>query len=299
MGASRHEILEVLLAGGAMARVRRCGNLSGVGPRLFLSHGNGFAIDGYRRFWERWLQHFELILYDQRNHGANNPSAPADHHYPQMAADLQVIHDAVGKAWGERHGVGVYHSLSARIALLHLQRYGWIWDALVLFDPPTIPPAGEAREAMVRFDQRLAEWAESRPGKFTDPEELADQLRQTRAHAGWEQGSHLEMARAILRESGSDWILRCPGPLEAGIYTANPGMNLWPRKGDHSDGILLLGADPDLAHASPTAAANVELAQAGGYDYAAVTGCGHLMQLEQPATCRALVENYLSARGLL
>ena len=40
---------DLTMADGAVIRVRRHGNPDG--PRLVLSHGNGFAIDGYLPFW--------------------------------------------------------------------------------------------------------------------------------------------------------------------------------------------------------------------------------------------------------
>src|SRR2546430_11201543 len=42
---------------GAQILIRRAGNPNGT--RLFLSHGNGFAIDGYRVFWEPLLADFD------------------------------------------------------------------------------------------------------------------------------------------------------------------------------------------------------------------------------------------------
>ncbi len=288
--------LLVELEGGAVAQLRRYARAGAT--RLFLSHGNGFAIDGYRRFWEPLADQFELVVYDQRNHGHSAHSAAAGHHFGQMSDDLQKILQAVNAHWGRQPGVGVYHSLSARVALIHLQEYGWQWDALVLFDPPTVPPEGAAREAMLKLDVRLAEWSANRQETFDHPQELADQLRDTRAHAHWERGAHEEMARAVLRERDSRWQLVCPRELETEIYRSNRKLDLWPDGKHHREGILLVGADPRCEHPSPTALSNAELARAGDYHYVVVENSGHLLQLERSAACRAALQVFLAERGL-
>jgi hypothetical protein len=64
-------VLDLAMSDGAIVRVRRHGNPDG--PRLILSHGNGFAIDGYFAFWRHLLADFELFVFDQRNHRWNPP----------------------------------------------------------------------------------------------------------------------------------------------------------------------------------------------------------------------------------
>ena len=54
---------------GAVIRVRRYARAGAV--RMFLSNGNGFAIDGYYPFWGELSDRFELIVCDSRNHGQN------------------------------------------------------------------------------------------------------------------------------------------------------------------------------------------------------------------------------------
>ena len=61
--------LDFTMSDGAAIRVRRHGNVEG--PRIVLSHGNGFAIDAYYPFWRYLLPDFDVIVYDQRNHGQN------------------------------------------------------------------------------------------------------------------------------------------------------------------------------------------------------------------------------------
>ena len=58
--------------------------------------------------------------------------------------------------------------------------------------------------------------------------------------------------------------------------------------------VKLIGADPDLTGAPPTALTNRALAIENDYDYAFVPGTGHLLQIEKPAECTRIVEQFLS-----
>ena len=62
-------VLDAPVADGVTIQVRRHGNPEG--PRLFLSHGTGFATDTYFPFWSLLLDRFDLLLFDFRSHGWN------------------------------------------------------------------------------------------------------------------------------------------------------------------------------------------------------------------------------------
>jgi pimeloyl-ACP methyl ester carboxylesterase len=77
-----HETFDLTMADGAPIRIRRHGNPKG--PRLVLCHGNGFAIDAYVPFWSLLADRFDLVLYDQRNHGQNPLYKPEAHDVPRF-----------------------------------------------------------------------------------------------------------------------------------------------------------------------------------------------------------------------
>ena len=152
------EVFDVPLDDGAAIAVRRHGRPDGR-VRLFLSHGNGFAIDGYLPFWSRFADRCELVVFDFRNHGHNAPSDPAHHTYAQMARDLERVYRDVTARLGPKISVGAFHSMSGRTAMKHAIEIGWRWDALVLFDPPNMPPPGHAVfPAMSAFENKLTGW---------------------------------------------------------------------------------------------------------------------------------------------
>jgi pimeloyl-ACP methyl ester carboxylesterase len=287
---------------GAVIRVRRHARPSAA--RLFLSSGNGFAIDGYYPFWGPLLERFEIIAFDFRNHGQNPVAASGrdGHTYAQMALDLEGVVRGVAARFGPRTSVGVFHSMSARTAMKHAIEIGFPWHALILFDPPNVPPPGHRCHAtMDVFEHRLADWALSRPERFADPLELARQYAGTRAHGTWVSGAHELMARAVLRPSAGDtgWTLACPRELEASIYLQAMTLNLWPPPDAYGGPVKLIAADPDVKGAPAPAFANRALAEDFGYAYEAIPGTGHLLQIQKPEECRRAMLSFLEAHGVV
>ncbi|MBV9555066.1 MAG: alpha/beta hydrolase [Alphaproteobacteria bacterium] len=278
---------------GGVIRIRRHGNPRG--PRLILSHGNGFAIDGYAAFWSRFLAGFDVILFDARNHGWNELSDPAAHDYAHMAADLERVRAAAAAEFGAKATAGLFHSMSAQAAMLAALDIGWRFEALVLFDPPNNPPPGHSvRAPMERYLRMLVGWASGRRDTFADIAQLAAVYAATRAGRNWAEGAPLAVARAVLRQaSEGGWQLRCPRALEAAMYAQGIALDLWPPAGAFPGPIRLIGADPERERPDPTALSNRALAGEGLYDYVALPGSGHLLQLEQPAACAEAVIDFL------
>ncbi|MGE3932166.1 MAG: alpha/beta fold hydrolase [Rhodospirillaceae bacterium] len=290
------EAFDVAMDDGATVRVRRHGRPDAP-VRLFVSHGNGFAVDGYLPFWGPLAARADLVVFDFRNHGRNPLSDPARHHYAQMARDIETVCRAIDARLGRKTTVGVFHSMSARAAMKHAIEIGWRWDALALFDPPNVPPTDHpVYPVMEAFERLLADWAAKRRDRFADPSELAAEYLKARAHRTWVDGAHGLMARAVLRrdESRGDWALTCPPALESAIYTAALSLNLWPRADAFGGPVKLVGADPDAEGAPAPAFANRALGRENGFDYDTVPGTGHLMQIQKPEACRALLLDFLA-----
>ncbi len=127
---------------GAPVSLRRHGNPSG--PRMLLNHGNGLASDLYFPLWSRLIEQFDLFLYDLRNHGRNPVGYLGGHDVPHFVSDLGNVVSAIGARYGRKPLIGLFHSLSAAVALLCQQRAS-LFAALVLFDPPHMPPGAGRR----------------------------------------------------------------------------------------------------------------------------------------------------------
>jgi pimeloyl-ACP methyl ester carboxylesterase len=291
-------VFDVALDDGAKIRMRRHGNPDG--PRLLLAHGNGFASDAYFPYWQHLLPTFDLLIFDFRNHGRNVPVVPSHHTYEQLTRDLERVVQDVKSRLGAKPTAGIFHSMSGRTAMKHAIEVGWRWDALILFDPPNVPPPSHPLyPPMAAFEKRLTEWARQRRRCFATIEELTEEYRQSRAAARWVDGAHALMARSVLRRSpdGDGYELACDPENEATIYAEATSLNLWPQADDFDGPVKLIGCDPNVK-GSTTGPANQALGIEGGYDYSFVAHSGHLLQIEKPVECVRLTLQFLADCGL-
>jgi pimeloyl-ACP methyl ester carboxylesterase len=290
---------EVPLEDGARIYMRRHGNSDGI--RLLVTHGNGFAVDAYYPYWRHLLSDFDVVAFDFRNHGQNVPVVPSNHTYAQLTRDLERIVREVRSRLGDKKTAGIFHSMSARTAMKHAIEVGWCWDALILFDPPDVPPHGHPQYATMEvFENRLTEWAKNRRRRYNAIEELVDEYKQLRTTRGWVEGEHELMARSVLRQSpgGSGYELVCAPENEANIYAEALTLNLWPKASEFGGPVKLIGCDPEMKGGTATGPANRALGIEGGYDYSFVSGTGHLLQIEKPEECIALTLEFLRKHGL-
>jgi len=291
--------LDVALDDGAKILVRRHGRADG--PRLLISHGNGFAIDAYFPYWRHLLPQFDLLVFDFRNHGRNEPVVPPRHTYEQLAVDLERVIQAVRARLGDKPTAGIFHSMSGRTAMKHAIEIGWRWDALVLVDPPNVPPPGHPNfSAMAAFEQLLTAWARRRRRRFATIAELTQEYRQSRATARWIEGAHELMAQSVLRRSpdGEGYELVCDPENEATIYAQAMTLNLWPPASAFGGPVKLIGCDPNVSQGGATGPANQALAAEGNYDYSFVAGSGHMLQIEKPEESVRLTLEFLGKHGL-
>ena len=106
------------------------------------------------------------------------------------------------------------------------------------------------------------------------------------------------MARAVLQpDAAGGWQLACPTELEASMYLQVIPLALWPKRSDFALSVKLIGADPDKPYPAATALSNRALAAEGAFDYVAIPGTTHLLQLEEPAACAAAALEFLSEIG--
>jgi pimeloyl-ACP methyl ester carboxylesterase len=290
---------DVPLEDGAAIRMRRHGNPNGV--RLMLTHGNGFAADAYYPYWRHLLSRYDMMVFDFRNHGQNTPVVPSNHNYAQLARDLERVVQAVRDKVGAKPNVGIFHSMSGRTAMKHAIEIGWCWDALMLFDPPNVPPPGHpVYEAMATFEAKLTEWAKNRRRRFGTVEELIEEYDNSRPARLWVDGARELMARSVLRKApdGDGYELVCAPENEAAIYAQAITLNLWPKASEFGGPVTLIGCDPDFKGAPATGIANRALGTEGGYDYRVVPGTSHLLQIEKPEECVKLTLEFLGKHGL-
>ncbi|HEX4411303.1 MAG TPA: alpha/beta hydrolase [Xanthobacteraceae bacterium] len=277
---------------GAVIRLRQYG---AGGRRLALSHGNGLAINAYLPFWQPLAENFELIVFDQRNHGENPLHDPASHDWDHIVADAREIAAGIDAHFGAKPTVGVFHSMSACVALMAALRFGSPWSALALFDPPLFPPTGHPLQPVELAEMKnLASRTRRRSQRFNSVEQFAVQLRRSPVFSSWVPGAHLLFAQSTLRKSGEEWILCNSSELEARIYETNDDASVWQNITSLPCPALLIGADPSYRYASAPASMCKAVHDERDVPYVMIPDTTHFLQMEKPEACRAALESFLA-----
>lgn len=284
---------EVCAADGAAIVVRRYGNP--LGPRIVMTHGNGFAIDAYYPFWSRFTNRFEIFVYDIRNHGWNPVGNRRAHHVPNLIGDGECVARAIDRRFGKKATIGLFHSLSTLTAL-HQAIESSGFSALVLFDPPLCPSGGFPRD-MEDVGNRLGMLSRRRQSRFESPEDYAERLSCRSAFERVHRGTLDLFARTTLRRAadGVGYELRCPREYEAQIYDY---VFCWSMTVDLDRvpcPIKAIGADPTVKNSYVP---SLDLSDLDLVDYDFVPETTHLLLLEAPDVCAGLVLSFLEARGL-
>lgn len=272
--------------------LRRHGNPDG--PRLVMSHGNGMAIDLYYPFWSLFTKDFDVIVYDQRNHGWNAVSSMDNHNLPTFVSDHDRVVGEIDRHYGERPKVGVYHSFSALSSLLSPTK-GSEFAARVLFDPPLCKP-GRSYQDFEEAATRLASMARHRTPHFKSREEFSELLGYLPPFRRVVTGALDLYADSTLRESvdGPGYELRCPREYEAqiveyaGVYAVLVDFEtlLSPTK--------VVGADPILPFSYlPT----LDLSDIMTVDYDFLPETSHFLQIEEPEQCAEATLEFLGSIG--
>lgn len=211
-------VVEVHSNDGTQIILRRHGNPDG--PRLILSHGNGFAADAYYPFWSLLTDRFDLILWDQRSHGWNPVGELDAQTVPAMVADHGCVARAVDPHFGAKPKIGVFHSMSALTAALYAAG-GDGFSAMVLFDP-VICPRGcdpvDTRDVQGKLRQMSASIRE-RPQRYESEDVLARSIGRASVFGLLLPGVADLLAKTMLRPAadGDGYELRCPCEHEAQI----------------------------------------------------------------------------------
>ena len=268
--------------------LRRHGNPAG--PRLVLSHGSGLAIDLYYPFWSLLADDFDLIVYDLRNHGWNPVSSLSNHTMPTLVEDYDKVVKAIDQHYGEKPKVGVYHSISALVALLSPNK-GSDFAARVLFDPPLCKP-GRGYQEFEAAATRLAAMARRRTSRFQSREELASVLSFMPHFQHVVPGVCDLFANTTLREcaGGDGYELCCPREYEAQIVEYAGAFSVLADFDPLGSPTKVIGADPTLPYSYlPT----LDLSDVFTVGYDFLPDATHLLQLEQPEECVKVMREFL------
>ena len=280
------EIVQV--DGDTTIAVRRHGNPEG--PRLVLSHGNGLAADLYYPFWSLLTNEFDVIVYDMRNHGWNGLTPLERHNVPTLVNDHDLVIAAIDERFGAKPKVGVYHSVSALIALLS-PTMGSAYSALVMYDPPLRKP-NITDEQFDAASMKTAETARKRTARFRTLESYAEFLPIVPAFRNFVPGAYDLMARTTVRERADSpgYELRCPPEYEAQIIDYARIFSLAVDFDAMTCPLKVIGADPTLPYSYlPT----LDLSDVAIVHYDFLPDATHFLPIEKPRECAAILRDFL------
>ena len=284
-GAERRDV-GVTAADGARLTLRASRRQSEAGRGSFVSHGNGFAADGIFRSGGVFSTGSMSSYSTCATTGTTRVGEPANHDYAHMAGDIAAVRGAArpNSAPSRRSVCSIRCRRSRRcLRRRRLRRVGPVRSA------ERAARAGRpVREKMLAYLARLTEWAAARRAVSTT---RASWRRNTPAPAPGgigPPGRRRSMARSVLRPSRTaNGGLSVRPPTRRNMYAQGVTVGLWPPR-------VAIACRPNWSAAIRSvparhqpAVANQALAAEHGYDYAAIPGTGHLLQLEQPETCAA------------
>ncbi len=285
---------EVIMDDGTRIVLRRHGNPNG--QRIVLSHGNGLAIDLYYPFWSLLANEFDLIIYDLRNHGWNTISDQKEHNLPTFVSDHDIVHKEIDVCFGYKPKVGIFHSVSALVALLSPTN-GSEFEARILFDPPVCKPD----EYPLEYDiatRRVAEMTMRRADWIKNLDEYVDVLNYLPAFNRFVPGALELFTKTTFRkcEGKEGYQLRCPRDYEAQIIYHARSFAVIVDFDNFECPTKVIGADPVLPYAYLP---SFDLNNILSVDYDFIPDATHFLQLEKPGTCVKSVLRFLKKQNLL
>lgn len=140
----------------------------------------------------------------------------------------------------------------------------------------------------------------ARQNRFRDPGELADVYSFLPRFRHLRKGVAELNARSVLRldPASGEWLLCCPGPVEAGLYVQIAELPIWRQPELPARPLLIVSSDPAFEDASKSASCCKLFCETFDIDYAFVPGTSHLLQLEEPEQCFALFDRFLANNGI-
>ena len=263
-------------------------SLTGIKPTLVFSHANGYPPEAYKALLDPLEDTFEIYTIEHRPFWSDQQS-PTYLPWNEYSADLISTLDAAEKGPVVLAG----HSMGAVISMQTALARPDLCSKLVVIDPVLVPRGWWfVNQVLMRGlgrDLPMATKAQNRPHEFAGYQEAFDFYRSKRPFSGISDEVLWDYVRAghTLRDDGSI-VLRWSGGWEACVYRSAPSFMRSLRKirkpicgivGDASNVVR-----PLFKKRWQRAMPQLELHTLKG---------GHLIPLEKPDACAALMRQFL------
>ncbi len=274
---------------GARVALHRWGGATPGAPVLLWGHANGFAAGCYLPLLGLLARDFDVWAWDARGHGFSELPPDAELGLEAIAGDAALVLRHVATTTRQVPHVAS-HSFAGVALLWAGLTLGLAWRSATLFEPPLVTPAQlEEPDGATRHAERVAGTLRRR-ATWPGPEQFAARLAQTPGFALVPPDALLLATTALLRPEAEGFTLRCAPATEAAIYRtvwdAAPFLALRP----FGPPMRFVASDATPpAPASPARLPQPLAARACGAMFSELAGCSHLLALERPLECAALV----------
>jgi pimeloyl-ACP methyl ester carboxylesterase len=224
----------------------------GRGPLALLHHANGFCAGTLGLVAEGLRPHFRVIGMDARGHGdSSRPEGLEAYRWDRFAEDLVEVAQRLLAELGEKRvALAVGHSFGGTALLGAAARRPGLFGRLVLVDPVIpLPPGAIPRVDPARSERlsRLVEGARRRRAEWPSRAAARAHFAERSLFADWDpRALDLYVAEALRERADGGVELKCPGEVEAAIFSASgeidvvalarrvtaPTLFLWAARGD-------------------------------------------------------------------
>ena len=253
----------------------------GDGPLVLLHHANGFCKGVWALVADALRARRHVIAMDARGHGDSSKPEGADayawHHF---AADVAAVADVLAAQHGRAIGLGIGNSFGGTSLVGAAARRPELFERLLLVDP-VIPPPPDLSLTVQHSPhmRRLVDGARRRRHHWPSRAAARAWCAERSLFRGWlPEAIELYLLDGMRERADGSLELKCPGAIEAAIFAAGGGLDLfslarrvriptrflWAKHGDFS--LALYEA----------VAASMQAAQVETVD------SGHLVPMEHP-----------------
>lgn len=192
-------------------------------PAVFLIHATGF----HARCWDQTVaalpSGFNVFAVDMRNHGASEKTGPiSDWSEPMHDIDELVAH------LGLEGAIGAGHSMGGHVLVQVAARRPRAFKRLVLVDPVMMPPEVYA-DTTHRWPAHLEHPIARRRNKWASWQAMFDAFKDRHPYSLWRREVLADYCRYGVspRQDGDGYELSCPPDIEASIYKAATGRDIY------------------------------------------------------------------------
>lgn len=199
-------------------------------PTLHFLHGNGFAVQTYRRFLLK-LDGYNLVMQDAAGHG----QSPSGSRFIGWNATAKRFVDSLRSQKSDLKGteqIGIGHSFGGVMTTLMSEQDPQLFSRLVLLDPALFPPRlmwmmHGVKLLRMTHHIPLAKQALRRRTQWESFAQVKNNFHGRGTFQDWEEACLEDyINHSTQRDENGHYQLGCPTWMEAAIFSTSP-KGLW------------------------------------------------------------------------